>query len=422
MRFLLIDRIVDFQPGARITAVKSLTMAEEYLADHFPNFPVMPGVLMLEAMTQAAAWLIRLSEDFAHSMILLKQAANVKYGQFVEPGQLLTVTAEIISQTATETKVKAQGTVDGRTTVSGRLVLERYNLADRNPLEAIADELILQEMRNLLTVLYQPGPPGGAIDRLKQIVKFMRLEGKTAIVTGGSRGIGRACVARLAAEGATVAFLYNPPRRPPRPWPPSCPPRAARSAPCRPTSATPKRAQEIVDSLVNEWQRIDILVNSAGITKDGLTGSMTDEQWRDVIDTNLAGTFNYCHAVSQPMLMARSGSIVNLSSTAAEFASRGQVNYAASKGGINGLTRALAKELAARKVRVNAVAPGMIETDMSQVVRGIAGDQIKTMIPLKRIGKPEEIAAVVAFLASDDASYLTGQVLRVDGGLSLGGY
>jgi 3-hydroxyacyl-[acyl-carrier-protein] dehydratase len=159
MRFQLIDRIVDFQPGVRITAVKSLTMAEEYLADHFPNFPVMPGVLMLEAMTQAAAWLIRLSEDFAHSMILLKHAGNVKYGQFVEPGQMLTVTAEIVSQSATETKVKAQGTVDGRTTVSGRLVLERYNLADRNPSDVVADETVLQEMRSLFAVLYQPGPP-----------------------------------------------------------------------------------------------------------------------------------------------------------------------------------------------------------------------------------------------------------------------
>jgi 3-hydroxyacyl-[acyl-carrier-protein] dehydratase len=159
MRFQLIDRIVDFQPGARITAVKSLTMAEEYLADHFPNFPVMPGVLMLEAMTQASAWLIRLSEDFAHSVIVLKQAANVKYGQFVEPGQTMTVTAEIISQTATETKLKAQGSVDGDITVSARLTLERYNLADRDPLEADADAKILDEMRSLLTVLYQPGPP-----------------------------------------------------------------------------------------------------------------------------------------------------------------------------------------------------------------------------------------------------------------------
>ncbi len=159
MRFLLIDRIIDFQPGAKITAVKSLTMAEEYLEDHFPNFPVMPGVLMLEAMTQAAAWLIRLSEDFAHSIIVLKQASNVKYGQFVEPGQLLTVTVEIISQTETETKVKAQGTVDGQNTVSGRLVLERYNLADREHSEPLADEMILEEMRSLLSVLYQPGAP-----------------------------------------------------------------------------------------------------------------------------------------------------------------------------------------------------------------------------------------------------------------------
>ena len=118
----------------------------------------------------------------------------------------------------------------------------------------------------------------------------------------------------------------------------------------------------------------------------------------------------------------RAGSIVNISSVAAEFGSRGQVNYAASKGGIDGLTRCLAKELAARKVRVNGVAPGMIETDMSEVVRNLAGDRLKEIIPLKRVGQPEEIASVVAFLAGDEASYLTGQVLRVDGGLSLGGY
>jgi 3-hydroxyacyl-[acyl-carrier-protein] dehydratase len=159
MRFLLVDRIVEFQPEVRLTAIKSLTMAEEYLADHFPSFPVMPGVLMLEAMTQAAAWLVRLSEDFAHSMVVLKQATNVKYGQFIEPGQTLTVTAEVLSHGPRETKLKAQGTVDGRTTVSARLVLERYNLADRGLAETSVDEGIRQEMRNLLTLLYQPGPP-----------------------------------------------------------------------------------------------------------------------------------------------------------------------------------------------------------------------------------------------------------------------
>jgi 3-oxoacyl-[acyl-carrier protein] reductase len=249
-----------------------------------------------------------------------------------------------------------------------------------------------------------------------------RLEGKTAIVTGGSRGIGRACVARLAGEGASVAFVYNSAKEAAESLAAEM---CAQGFQVRALQADVRdagRAQEIVDSLTGDGKRIDILVNSAGIIKDGLAAAMTDEQWRDVIDTNLGGTFNYCRAVSQPMMMQRAGSIVNLSSTAAEFSSRGQANYAASKGGINGLTHALAKELAGRKVRVNAVAPGMIETDMSQVVRGIVGDQLKTIIPMKRIGKPEEIAAVVAFLASDDASYLTGQVLRVDGGLSLGGY
>jgi 3-oxoacyl-[acyl-carrier protein] reductase len=250
----------------------------------------------------------------------------------------------------------------------------------------------------------------------------MRFQDKTAIVTGGSRGIGRACVERLAAEGAKVAFLFRGNQQ------------AAdeaveklKDAPggVRAIQADVRdlaAAHKIVDALFDEWGRIDVLVNSAGIVQDGLMGAMTPDQWRDVLETNLGGTYNYCHAVVQPMMMARQGSIVNLSSTAAEFAARGQVNYAASKGGINGLTRALAKELAPRNVRVNAVAPGMIETDMSQVVRGIAGDAIKKMIPLKRIGLPEEVASVVAFLASDDAAYITGQVLRVDGGLSLGGY
>ena len=250
----------------------------------------------------------------------------------------------------------------------------------------------------------------------------MRLAGKTALVTGGSRGIGRACVEALAREGARVAFVYHQNEAA----------AAALVEQLRGSDHEPlaiqadvrdaAKAAEVVEQLVERWQSLDILVNSAGVIRDGLFALMTAEHWRDVVETNLFGTFNYCHAATRPMMSQRRGSIVNISSVAAEFGSRGQVNYAASKGGIDGLTRCLAKELAARKVRVNAVAPGMIETDMSEVVRNLAGDRIKEIIPLKRVGQPAEIAAVVVFLASEEASYLTGQVLRVDGGLSLGGY
>ena len=153
MRFILIDHIVEMELGKKIVAVKNLTMAEEYLADHFPGFPVMPGVLMLEAMTQAGAWLVRASEDFAHSMVVLTQVGNVKYGQFVEPGQTLTVTAEIISQNERETRLKARGTVDGHLTVAGRLTIERYNLADTNPRKAITDKLLIKQMRELFGLL-----------------------------------------------------------------------------------------------------------------------------------------------------------------------------------------------------------------------------------------------------------------------------
>jgi len=250
----------------------------------------------------------------------------------------------------------------------------------------------------------------------------MRFEGKTAIVTGASRGIGRACAVRLATEGAKVAVVdvAEPEASNDLIEELKEAPGSVRAFQCDVRDA--EAVRKLVDQLYEEWGRLDVLVNSAGIVRDGLMGGMTQQQWQDVIDVNLGGTYNFCRAVAQPMMMQRSGAVVNMSSTASEFASRGQVNYAASKGGVNGLTHCMAKEFAPRKVRVNAVAPGVIETDMTAPVRSLIGPRLKEIVPMRRVGQAEEVAALVAFLASDDAGYITGQVVRIDGGLSLGGY
>ncbi|MGI6415123.1 MAG: 3-hydroxyacyl-ACP dehydratase FabZ family protein [Thermoguttaceae bacterium] len=153
MRFSLVDRIETLEPGVQISAVKNLSMAEEYLADHFPGFPVMPGVLMLEAMTEAGAWLVRVTDDFAHSMVVLAEVRNVKYGQFVQPGETLRILAELVEHGEEESKLRAQGLVGDQVTVRGQIVLRRYNLADENPRQAWIDEALIEELRSQLALL-----------------------------------------------------------------------------------------------------------------------------------------------------------------------------------------------------------------------------------------------------------------------------
>ena len=167
MYFSLIDRIESLEPGSKIVATKSLSLAEEYLQDHFPNFPVMPGVLMLEALTQSSAWLIRVSDDFAYSMVLLKEARNVKYGRFVQPGQTLTLTATILNVEDDLVTLKAEGTMNGQTNLKAQLVLRRFNLADTNPDDARTDRKIVADLRERLKLLHRPGSIASPSDATK---------------------------------------------------------------------------------------------------------------------------------------------------------------------------------------------------------------------------------------------------------------
>ncbi|HEY1188326.1 MAG TPA: 3-oxoacyl-ACP reductase family protein [Gemmata sp.] len=250
----------------------------------------------------------------------------------------------------------------------------------------------------------------------------MLLKDQIALVTGGSRGIGRGIVLALAREGAKVTFVYHSNADAAIALVQEVTAAGGWAKAVQGDVADPATADTVVGGVLAEHGRVDILVNNAGVIRDKLFLRMDLSDWNAVINTNLTGTFAFCKAVAQPMAFKqRSGRIVNVSSIAAEYVNKGQANYAASKGAVNSFTRVLAAELAARNVLVNAVSPGFIETDMSQAVRNLAGeDNLKKIIPVRRLGTPDDIANVVLFLCGPAAAYVTGQVITVDGGLSLG--
>src|SRR5262245_43566219 len=249
----------------------------------------------------------------------------------------------------------------------------------------------------------------------------MKLKEQIAIVSGGSRGIGAAIVKALAAEGAKVALVYKGSQAAAEAVVKEVTGKGGTARAFQVDVANAAEVEKLCRLVQKEWGRIDILVNNAGIIRDTLFVRMEPKDWDDVLNTNLSGTVNFCRSVAyDPMMKQRRGRIINISSVAADFVNQGQTNYAASKGAINAFTRALAVELASRGVTVNAIAPGFIETDMSAPLRNKAGDLIKKMIPMRRLGQPEDIGQVAVFLASPASAYMTGQVIVVDGGLSLG--
>lgn len=248
----------------------------------------------------------------------------------------------------------------------------------------------------------------------------MKLIGKVALVTGGSRGIGKAIVLALAQQGAKVAFTYNSNTDAAAALTRELELNQRESIAIQADAADGARAHQVVDTLIERWGQLDILVNNAGIIKDGLLASMSEENWCAVINTNLNSLYHYCHAAIRPMMSARKGRIVNISSVAAHYGNPGQTNYAATKGGIEGFTRCLAKEVGRRGITVNAVAPGFIVTDMTEAIRNAAGAEIEKQIAMRRLGEPDDIANAVTFLSLNESSYITGHVITVDGGLTLG--
>jgi 3-oxoacyl-[acyl-carrier protein] reductase len=239
---------------------------------------------------------------------------------------------------------------------------------------------------------------------------FCSLAGKTALVTGGSRGIGAAIVRELACAGAAVVIGYN---------------AGADEANALAAEVDGRAVQADVSSaeqaarLVEEAGDVDVLVNNAGLTRDGLLARMSDADWHEVIETNLSSVFYTCRAVTRPMMKKRGGSIVNVSSIVGLRGNGGQTNYAASKAGIIGFTKSLARELGSRGVRANVVAPGYITTRLTEVLPDEAKELMLTNTPLGRLGEPLDVARAVRFLCSDDASFITGEVLFVDGGLGM---
>jgi 3-oxoacyl-[acyl-carrier protein] reductase len=245
------------------------------------------------------------------------------------------------------------------------------------------------------------------------------LQGKIALVTGGSRGIGKAIVTTLLDAGASVVFTYRSSAEAAQAFADECTGHGQTVRARQSDASSNAGAMQVVEGALAEFTRLDILVNNAGITRDGLLMRMSESDWDDVIAGNLKSVYNFTKAALRPMMSQRAGKIINITSIVGLTGNAGQANYSASKAGIIGFTKSIAKEVGSRNIQVNAVAPGFVDTDMTGKLNETQRKALTDLIPVKRTAKAEEIASVVRFLASPDADYITGQVICVDGGMTM---
>ena len=377
--FLLVDRIVELEPGVRAVGIKNVTQNEPFFQGHFPDYPVMPGVLIIEAMAQVGAVGVMAGGEHKEKLALFAGIDGVE-----------------VPPAGGARRRSDHGGGDRSPQGSGR--------AGHGPGRGRR----------------RAGLRGPAHVRLRREGRGRVIEaGRVAVVTGGTRGIGRTIAMRLAAEGANVAVSYRSNDEAAEETAASVRAEGVKCAVFKGDVASPGDVQALFKGVSDEFGRVDILVNNAGITRDNLMMRMKEDEFDEVLRTNLGGTYLCTRAALRPMIRARWGRIVNVSSVVGLVGNAGQANYAASKAGIIGFTKSVAREVAQRGITANTVAPGYVETELTGSLPEEVKDQIRNQVPMGRFGEAVEVAEVVAFLAGEGAGYVTGQTIAVDGGMTM---
>jgi 3-oxoacyl-[acyl-carrier protein] reductase len=408
MRFVLVDRIDRLEPGRLADGHKIIAADEDYFRDHFPGYPVVPGVLVLESLAQLGGRLIEASVREVGGRPVLPMLVKFDRARLlgqVRPGDRLDLSVELRALGDSAASAVGIARVNGKKTATADIM---YALVDVGSHVASFSERQTSELRDWSEQIWR---------ELNGAERSMAPGTGAALVTGGSGELGAAICHALGGQGLSVAVHYHHHLAHAAAVVDGIVRENGSARVYEADLLSPEAADDLVERVVADSGTIDVLVNNAGIVRDALLFSLSDDDLEAVLDMNLKAAFRVTRAAARHMMRRKRGVIINISSAAASRPGRGQSNYAAAKAGLEGFTRAMAVELAPKGIRVNAVAPGVIESLMTRPIREAAGDQILDRILLRRFGTAGDVASAVAFLASPAASYITGEVLHVDGGL-----